>query len=68
MPAQPPEELARNARFVFHGTVQNVSPRAVPGVAGAKALSIRVDEIVQVATRTSTVRATLTDLARQFGC
>jgi hypothetical protein len=47
MPAQAHEELARKARFVFHGTVQGAAARAVPGLPGVKALTVRVDEIVQ---------------------
>ena len=45
MPAPTHEQLAQNARFVFHGTVQ--SARAGARDLPANALTVRVDEIVQ---------------------
>lgn len=47
MPTPTPEQLARDARFVFEGTVQRAAPCEVPGVAGASAITVRVDDIVQ---------------------
>ena len=47
MPAPRHEQLARSARFIFHGTVQSASTKQIPGVPGTKALTVRVDEIVQ---------------------
>lgn len=41
------EQLMRNARFVFHGTVQQVKGGAVPGMTGLSAAVVRVDQIVQ---------------------
>jgi hypothetical protein len=41
------EQLMRNARFVFHGTVQQEKGGAVPGMTGLSAAVVRVDQIVQ---------------------
>ncbi len=47
MPALTHEQLIRRARFVFHGTVQQEQGGAVPGMPGARAAVVRVDQIVQ---------------------
>jgi len=48
MAAQTPEQLARNARFVFEGTVQKVGGTDLPGLESrTKAATVRVDDIVQ---------------------
>src|SRR4029453_9772959 len=41
------EQLMRNARFVFHGTVQQEKGGAVPGMSGLPAAGGRVDQIIQ---------------------
>ena len=41
------EQLARNARFVFHGTVGSTAPREVRTAPGAQAVTVRVDDVLQ---------------------